>query len=235
MDSDITRYYEEWWENPNDPRGYIFKKLNRVVKKFLPDGAGQTALDVGSGKGAIVSLLRERGFRVTALDLNGDFLRDIKRRFPEVECLEGRFDDVDCRGPYNLVTAVEFIQNLDRPALGRFFEKAAGLTDHLIVTVSNRNSLHGFWARWRGFIKDFVYVYTPREVEQRLEAGGFRIVRRRGVGLLTPLTWLPGFKRKVLPIWLAKAVNPVGDRLLPRLCHLYYLEAVKNRPKEVRP
>jgi SAM-dependent methyltransferase len=234
MDSNITRYYEEWWENPNDPRGCIFEKLNRVVKKFLPDGVGKTALDVGSGKGTIVSFLRERGFRVTALDLNGNFLRDIKRRFPEVECLEGQFDDVDCRGPYDLVTAVEFIQNLDRPSLDRFFQKTAGLTDHLIVTISNRNSLHGFWARWRGFIKDFVHVYSPREVEQRLEAGCFHIVRRRGVGLLTPLTWLPDFERKVLPIWLARVVNPLGDRLLPRLCHLYYLEAVKNRPEEVR-
>jgi len=234
MTEDLARYYEEWWENPRDPRDQVFKRLNRVVRKFLPPGAGKTALDVGSGKGAIVSFLREKDYRVTALDLNGNFLREIKQRFPEVECLEGRFGEVDCRGPYDLVTAVEFIQNLDLPELDRFFEKAAGLTGHLIVTVSNRKSLHGFWARWRGFIKDFVHVYTPREVERRLEAGGFRIVRRRGVGFLTPLTWHPGFKRKILPVWLARAVNPVADRLLPRLCHLYYLEAVKNH-QEVKP
>jgi SAM-dependent methyltransferase len=234
MDSDITRYYEEWWENPHDPRHHIFGKLNRVVKRFLPDGAGRTALDLGSGKGAIVAFLRERGYRVTAVDLNGHFLQDIRRRFPDVECREGRFEDLSFPGSYDLVTAVEFIQNLDRPALDLFFEKAAGLTDHIIVTVSNRNSLHGFWARWRGFIKDFVHVYTPREVEQRLEASGFRIVRRRGIGLLTPLTWLPGFRRKVLPVWLARTVNPVGDRLLPRLCHLYYLEASKKPKEEVR-
>ncbi|OGD20938.1 MAG: hypothetical protein A2W03_07450 [Candidatus Aminicenantes bacterium RBG_16_63_16] len=235
MNEDLARYYEEWWENPRDPRGPIFKRLNGVVRKFLPPGGGRTALDVGSGKGAIVGFLREKNYRVTALDLNGHFLREIKQRFPEVECLEGRFGEVDCPGPYDLVTAVEFIQNLDRPDLGRFFEKAAALTGHLIVTVSNRNSLHGYWARRRGFIKDFVHVYTPREIEQRLEAGGFRIIRRRGVGFLTPITWLPDFKRKILPVWLARLVNPVADRLLPRLCHLYYLEAVKNRPEEVKP
>jgi SAM-dependent methyltransferase len=231
---DLARYYEEWWENPLDPRDQVFKRLNRVVGKFLPPGEGKSALDVGSGKGAIVVLLRERGYRVTALDLNGKFLRGIKERFPEVETLEGRFGEVPCPGPYDLVTAVEFIQNLGPDDLDRFFEKAAGLTGHLIVTVSNRQSLHGFWARWRGFIKDFVHVYTPREVERRLEDGGFRIVRRRGVGFLTPITWRPGFKTKLLPVWLARAVNPVADRLLPRLCHLYYLEAVKNPTEEVR-
>jgi SAM-dependent methyltransferase len=225
---DLARYYEEWWENPRDPRDQVFKRLTRLVGKSLPPGGGKTALDVGSGKGAIVSLLREKGYRVTALDLNGNFLRGIKQRFPEVDILEGRFDEVSCPGPYDLVTAVEFIQNLELAELDRFFEKAAGLTGHIIVTVSNRQSLHGFWARWRGFIKDFVHVYTPREVERRLAAGGFRVVRRRGVGFLTPITWLPGFRRKLLPVWLARAVNPVADRLLPRLCHLYYLEAVKE-------
>jgi cyclopropane fatty-acyl-phospholipid synthase-like methyltransferase len=228
MTEDLARYYEEWWENPKDPRDQVFKRLNRVVRKFLPPGSGKTALDVGSGKGAIVAFLREKDYRVTALDLNGHFLRDIKRRFPEVDIVEGRFGEVDCPGPYDLVTAVEFIQNLDPVELDRFFERAAGLTDHLIVTVSNRQSLHGYWARRRRFIKDFVHVYTPREVERRLEAGGFRVVRRRGVGFLTPITWLPGFRRKLLPVWLARAVNPVADRLLPRLCHLYYLEAVKE-------
>jgi SAM-dependent methyltransferase len=228
MTEDLARYYEEWWENPRDPRDQVFRRLNRVVGKHLPPGAGKTALDVGSGKGAIVALLRDKGYRVTALDLNGKFLRGIKERFPEVEVLEGRFGEVACPGPYDLVTAVEFIQNLDRAGLDRFFEQAAGLTGHLIVTVSNRRSLHGWWARRRGFIKDFVHVYTPRDVERRLSSGGFRVVRRMGVGFLTPITWLPGFRRKLLPVWLARAVNPVADRLLPRLCHLYYLEAVKD-------
>jgi SAM-dependent methyltransferase len=232
VNNELLRYYEEWWENPRDPRGHIFKQLNRVVAENLPPGRGKRALDVGSGKGMIVSYLRHKGYRVTALDLNGRFLQEIKRRYPDVECVEGDFVEVGLDGRFDLVTAIEFIQNLDRRALARFFEKAAGLTDHLFFNVSNRRSLHGFWARRRGFIKDFVHVYTPAEVERLLAEQDFDVVTRRGVGLLTPITLLSGFRIKIIPVWLARSVNWLGDRIFPRACHLYFIEAKKRRKEE---
>jgi hypothetical protein len=123
---------------------------------------------------------------------------------------------------------VEFIQNLDRDALRHFFQKVAALTGHLILTVSNKKSLHGFWAVFRGFIKPFVHVYTPREIETLVRASGFEITSRRGIGLLTPITLFSDFRWKLIPVWLTKLVNPWGDRLFPRSCHLYYLEARKS-------
>ena len=228
MNDELLRYYEEWWENPRDPRDHIYKRLNRVVAENLPPGRGKRALDIGSGKGTIVSYLRQKGYRVTALDLNGRFIGEIKRQYPDVECVEGDFIEAGLDGRFDLVTAIEFIQNLDRQALVRFFEKVAGLTDHLVLNVSNRRSLHGFWARRRGFIKDFVHVYTPAEVERLLTEQGFDVVLRRGIGLLTPITLLSGFRVKIIPVWLARSVNRLGDRIFPRACHLYFIEAKKR-------
>jgi len=34
----MNRYYEEWWENPSDPRDFVFKQLNALVMERLPDG-----------------------------------------------------------------------------------------------------------------------------------------------------------------------------------------------------
>ena len=228
VQSDIKRYYEEWWENPRDPRDYVFKRLNRVILKKLPPGNGRGALDIGSGKGTIVGFLLVKGYRVTAVEMNENFVRELKQRFPAVEVIEGDFNAVPIERTFDLVTAVEFIQNLDRDALRIFFQKVARLTDHLILTVSNKKSLHGFWAVFRGFIKPFVHVYTPKEIETMVRASGFEIKSRRGIGLLTPITLFSDFRWKLIPVWLTKLVNPWGDRLFPRRCHLYYLETGKS-------
>jgi SAM-dependent methyltransferase len=224
---EIKRYYEEWWENPNDPRDIIFKKLNAVVLERLPQGNGKRALDIGSGKGTIVSYLLKKGFNVTALDLNENFIRELKQKFPMIDVIEGDFNTVSIDRTFDIVTAIEFIQNLDREALKNFLKKVANLTDYVIINISNRNSLHGFWTSFRGFQKSFVHTYTPSEIEKMLKEVGFQVSYKKGVGLITPLSLFSGFKFKIIPVWAAKIINPIGDKLFPRRCHLYYLEAKK--------
>jgi SAM-dependent methyltransferase len=225
---DIKSYYEECWENPRDPRDHVFKRLNRLIFKKLPPGHGKQALDIGAGKGTIIGFLRQKGYQASAVELNENFVRDLRKRFPDVNVIEGDFNAVAIDKTFELVTAVEFIQNLDREALRIFFGKVASLTGHLILTVSNKNSLHGFWAVFRGFIKPFVHVYAPKEIETLVRASGFAIASRRGIGLLTPITLFSDFRWKLIPVWLTTVINPWGDRLLPRRCHLYYLEARKS-------
>ncbi len=224
---DIKNYYETWWENPDDPRDIIFKQLNATVLGKLPEGNGQKALDVGAGKGTIVNYLRQKGYRVTAVELNEKFAHHLRRNFPDVEVVQGDFNAVSLNGTFGLVSAIEFIQNLDRQALGKFFQKLGTLTNHVILTVSNKNSLHGFWAVFRGFIKSFVHVYTPKEVDRMLQATGFQITATKGIGFLTPITLLSNFRLQIVPNWLVRIVNPVADKIFPRLCHLYYVEAKK--------
>jgi SAM-dependent methyltransferase len=228
VQDDMKKYYEEWWENPSDPRGVIFDKLNRVVCERFPRGEGKKALDVGSGKGTIVSFLRKKGYRVTAVELNENFTKDLKQHFPESEVIEGDFNAVPVNGTFDIVTAIEFIQNLDGEALHAFLNKVATLTDRLIITISNRNSFHGFWTAFRGFQKPFVHTYTPEEIEGMLEEIDFSVTYKRGIGFFTSITLLSNFSLTLIPSWIAKTVNTLGDRIFPRLCHLYYLEATKN-------
>ena len=222
---EMTEYYEEWWENPGDPRDFVFKRLNAVVMHRLPEGGGKTALDVGAGKGAIVSMLRRRGYVVTAVELNGTFAEGLQREFPEARVIEGNVNSLDLDTPVDVVTAIEFVQNLDEAGVRSFLAKAAQVTSHIIISISTRYSVHGLWTRYRGFQKSFVYTYTPKQIESMLKDVGFEVTYRRGIGLLTPITLLSGFRVRIVPIWLARMVNAVGDTILPRMCHLYYVEA----------
>jgi SAM-dependent methyltransferase len=230
MHNEIKKYYEEWWENPRDPRNVIFTKLNKIVYERLPQGKGQKALDIGSGKGTIVSFLLQKGYKVTSVELNEKFVIDLKRKFPEVRVIQGDINSVSINDTFNVVTAIEFLQNLDIKALNKFFRKIVTLTDRLIINISNKNSLHGFWTAFRGFQKPFVHTYTPIEIERILEDNGFQITYEKGIGLLTPITLLNDFRVKLIPIFSTKIINSFGDKLLPRLCHLFYIEA-KNKYK----
>ncbi|MBM3282884.1 methyltransferase domain-containing protein [Candidatus Gottesmanbacteria bacterium] len=225
--SNIKKYYEEWWENPNDPRDFIFNKLNKIVDKRLPKGQGKRVLDVGSGKGKIVSFLVKKGYRVTAVELNENFVKDLTQRFQTIEILEGDFNLISIDNSFDDVTAIEFVQNLDREVLKRFLVKVATISNHLRMNISNRFSLHGFWTVFRGFQLPFVFTYTPREIEQMLRTVGFHITYKKGIGLITPITLFSGFRWKIIPIWFAKIINSIGDRIFPRFCHLYYIEAEK--------
>ena len=226
---EMKQYYEEWWENPKDPRDFIFKQLNDLVMQRLPEGAGKTALDIGSGKGAIVSMLRRKDYRVTALELNDTFARDLRTRFPEVSVMEGDIRAIELRTPVDTVTAMEFLQNLDEASVRDFLRKVAGVTPRIVLSISTKYSIHGVWTAYRRFQKSFVYTYTPRQIESMLADVGFEVTYGRGIGLLTPITLLSEFRLRIIPAWLAKFVNLVGDTILPRMCHLYYLEASKRR------
>jgi SAM-dependent methyltransferase len=229
LHSEIKAYYEQWWENPRDPRSVIFKELNRIVFERLPRGEGKKALDVGSGRGTIVSFLRRKGYEVTAIELNETFTERLRQEFPEVEVLEGDINSVPINGNFDVVTAIEFSQNLNRETLTEFLSKVATLTGRLVMNISNRNSLHGFWTSFRGFQKPFVHTYSPEEIEGALREIGFVVTHTRGIGLLTPITLLSNFRLRVVPISLVQAMNRLGDPLLPGRCHLYYLEAEKGR------
>lgn len=223
----IKRYYSEWWENRKDPRQCIFQKLNELVRNRIPDGFGLSALDIGSGKGTIMSFLVEKGYRVTGVDINEQFVERLWVRFPDATVICGDFMDVRFDERYDLVTAIQIAPIFED--LKPFIQKIAGLTrGRLLINISNRNSLHGLWVRLRGFRNSFVYMHTPDELEKVLEECGFRVVYRAGIGFITPLTLFSGFRGRIVPVWLAKVLNSVFDRLFPKFCHLYYVEAIKD-------
>jgi len=90
-DDEIKEYYSEWWENPKDIRNVVFESLNELVRGRIPPGKGKKAMDLGSGRGRIVSYLVEKGYDVTAVEFNEDFCRELKRKFLMSECCKKMF------------------------------------------------------------------------------------------------------------------------------------------------
>ena len=226
---EIKEYYSEWWENPNDIRNVVFDSLNELVKERIPLGNGKRALDIGSGHGRIVSYLMEKGYDITTVDFNENFCEELKRKFPNVRVMQEdvRNLDFDENEKFDVTACIELVQNLDKDDLLGLLNKLGDVTKSLLINVSNRNSLHNWWIEKRGFKKDFVFNYTPDEFDGYLEEAGFRIVYRRGVGLVTPISLYSGFRGKIIPVWFARIANKL-DPYMTKKCHLYYVEAIKE-------
>ena len=227
---EIKDYYKEWWENPKDIRNVVFNSLNELVRERIPPGDGKKALDIGSGHGRIVSYLVEKGYDVTAVDFNEDFCEELKRKFPNVRVLQEdvRNFNLDENERFDIVTCIELVQNLDKDDLLELMRKLGGwVTKTLLINISNKNSLHNWWIEKRGFKKDFVFNYALGEFDGYLEEAGFRIVYRRGIGLVTPISLFRGFRGKLIPVWFAKIINKL-DPYATKKCHLYYVEAINE-------
>ncbi|PXF51583.1 MAG: hypothetical protein C4B55_04230 [Candidatus Methanophagaceae archaeon] len=226
---EIKKYYSEWWENPKDIRNVVFESLNELVKERIPPGEGKKALDIGSGHGRIVSYLLEKGYDVTAVEFNEEFVTELKIKFPSVKVIAEDVRNVDLDETFDLVTCIEFAPLLNETELVNFLSKIVKVSPLILINMSNRNSLHSTYVKLRGWQNDFIFDYTPEQFEHLVEEAGFRAVYRRGVGLVTPISLFRGFKGKFIPVWFAREVNKLLDTYATKRCHLYYVEAEKVR------
>ena len=225
---EVKKYYSEWWGNPKDIRNVVFDKLNKYVEQRIPLSNGKKALDIGSGHGKIVSYLLDKGYDVTAVEFNKEFIEELGKKFPNIKIIAIDIRNIELGDKFDIVTCIELIQNLDRAELLALLSKLAKITGLLLINMSNKYSLHARWIDLRRWRNNFVFNYTPKEFEQILEQAGFEIIHRKGIGLITPISLFKNFRWKLIPVWLATIVNKL-DQLLPRICHLYYVEAVSKK------
>lgn len=227
MINEIREYYSEWWENPKDIRNVVFESLNEYIKQRIPLGVGKKALDIGSGHGRIVSYLVEKGYQVSAVEFNEDFVAELRWKFPSIRVISEDLRQIHFSERYDLITCIELVQNLNRAELAHLLPKLANAAPLFFTNISNRDSFHARWVEFRGWRNEFVFNYAPEGFEQMMRQSGFEIVHRRGIGLITPVSLFKNFRGKLLPQWLAKTVNRL-DPLVPKICHLYYLEGVSK-------
>ncbi len=223
----MNDYYELWWGNPADIRHCITDRLFAHLVTRVSAGHGSTALDLGSGKGRVISLLQERGYRVTGIDSNEKFVADMSRRFPAAKIISGDVVAVTRglpRKPFDAVTCIELAQNLSPNDFRSLLRELRPITKRIFINISNKHSLHGWWSNYRKMRAPFVFEYTALDLEKYLTEAGFTITHTAGFGFITPLSLLPGFKYAIIPQFLANSLSFL-DAFFPRACHFLYAEA----------
>ncbi len=221
----IQSYYEKWWENPQDLRNVVFERLNQEMARLLSGVRGRRALDLGAGKGRIVSILEQRDFHVTAVEFNPGFVRGLQAAFPDAEVIQDDLRTWRPSGHFDIATCIEVAQVLPHGELAALLTRLRPHVDRLLLNISNSRSFHGLWVRMRGFQAPFIVPYTPTDLRGILRDAGFRIVSETGVGFVTPITILRDFRGAILSPWLAARLRAL-DAPFPDWCHLLLVEAL---------
>lgn len=93
------------------------QKILDIFAARFPDPAGSAVADIGCAQGNLSLLLAERGFRVTALELNPVFLEYArsKQEQGDIRWLEGNFDGFDLPGRFDAVVLGQIIEHCAYP------------------------------------------------------------------------------------------------------------------------
>ncbi|UPW00511.1 class I SAM-dependent methyltransferase [Halorussus gelatinilyticus] len=86
---DAVELYTERVRNPT-----LFPQERKIVERYFADTEG-SVLDVGCGVGRVSSLLHDRGFDVTGIDVSEPLVEKARSLFPDVEFRVGDVRDTD--------------------------------------------------------------------------------------------------------------------------------------------
>jgi len=152
-----------------------------------------TVLDVGCAAGALLAMLKDRGWTVHGVEISAPQAAFCRERGLDVSTLpleENKFPS-QC---FDAVLASHVIEHLNDP---KGFVREAGrilkAKGRLYITTPNITGLQGrlFGSRWRSAIFDHLYLFSARTLRMLLEKEGFTVERVKtwgglGAGIAPP-------------------------------------------------
>jgi 2-polyprenyl-3-methyl-5-hydroxy-6-metoxy-1,4-benzoquinol methylase len=225
-------------------------KLLEILKRKYPQAAGICVADIGCGQGNLSLALAELGFKVTAVDIDPDYLEyaRLKQERGDVQWVRGNFDELDLNSGFDIIILGELIEHCAYPE--DFVQKALRYlkpSGILLITTPNasmfRNTLPTFGKlrarEARKFLEerqfgpdgcDHLFLFKLSEIKYilpsttRLEEtgylGGTVLINRHTEFLLR---WLP--VRWAEKVERLVAATPLLNRLT---CHGIYA-VIRNR------
>jgi 2-polyprenyl-3-methyl-5-hydroxy-6-metoxy-1,4-benzoquinol methylase len=178
-----------------------FDKLEKNLNKEL-----SCVLDIGCATGALLNSLRERGWRVTGVEISpcAEYAKNERkldvRNVPLEEC---KFPD----GSYDIVLASHLIEHLNNPkSLIDEIYRILKNDGYCFITTPNISGFQAciFGSRWRSAIFDHLYLFSKKTLEKMLKNAGFKIESIH--------TW-GGLAAGIAPIWLKKTADYLTKRL----------------------
>lgn len=136
----------------------VYERLLGLTPEPEPDSR---ALDVGCGAARWCVLLADRGYRVTGIDLQPTLVADNRRRFPEIEFVQGLLQEFASAEPFDLVSSVTVLQHLPFTEQARAVARLRALTapgGHAIVLENVRHQTPNHFshtvAGWRSLFEN---------------------------------------------------------------------------------
>ena len=185
-----------------------FSKLEKTLFATVEKSRAESPsiLDIGCATGALIASLRDKGWRVTGVEISPSAIYAKNERKLDVRNIpleENNFPD----NSFDVILASHLIEHLNEPKA--FLEETYRILKNngsLFITTPDISGFQSllFGSRWRSAIFDHLYLFSRRTLSKMLKTIGFKIVSCHSWG---------GLAAGVAP----KTVKKVADFLAKRL------------------
>jgi SAM-dependent methyltransferase len=173
-----------------------------LERKCTPTGSGRV-LDIGCATGALLTMLKNRGWTVTGVELSGPQAEYCKHRGLDVR--RGTLEECSfSAASFDVVLASHLIEHLNYPdSFVREVRRILKPGGRFYVTTPNIRGFQArfFKSRWRSAIFDHLYLFSIRTLRLLLEQRGFRVERI--------VTW-GGLAAGLAPGWIKKILDTLA-------------------------
>ena len=173
-----------------------------LIQEFAPVLTGNV-LEVGAGIGQITEVVRQQaGVRkVMGVEPDGQFLPVFRQRLPDVPLIQGTAAAINPESKWNAIICVNVLEHIeaDERELATYRKLLGQAQGHLCLFVPARPEIYA------PIDKDFGHFrrYTRPELQRKLVAAGFQIVRLNYFNLVGYFAWWLNFcvlKKRVFDV-----------------------------------
>jgi len=194
-----------------------FSKMEKTLftAKQLRAESVPSILDIGCATGALLASLRDKGWRVTGVEISPSAVyakKEHKLDVRNVPLEENNFPD----NSFDVILASHLIEHLNEPKT--FLEETYRIlkdNGSIFITTPDISGFQSrlFGSRWRSAIFDHLYLFSRRTLSKMLKSVGFKVVSCHSWGGLAAGA-APKTVKKVAD-FLAKRLN-FGDVMIIR-------------------
>ncbi len=164
----LCPYYS--YEILNEPRSYLFRMARyKVASSMLPKDRNIDILELGCGEGIGSIFLAENGHRVTAIDIDEEYIKNAKKNInnDNIDFICEDFLSMEY-GKFDAVISLGILHMLDKKDDERFFNTVtANLVKDGMLIISLPNKTASQYASKAGSITN-VNMYTGELLYKRL-------------------------------------------------------------------
>ncbi len=207
-DDRISDYYDETYYVFHRPDAdYFFKSADicrRTVGLAVPPPERRDIVEIGSGKGYLLALLKDMGWRIQGIELAANAAAYAQEQFA-VPTYCGTLEDFTRDQPdrrFPIIACIDLIEHVTDPA--SFVTALASISapgSLLVIDTPNGQAAHieTEGGAWRGFNPYHIYLFNPDNLTHLLERHGFLVLRSFT------------YNNHLQPQRRAPAVNPDGS------------------------
>jgi len=176
-DTDLVSYYKEVITAASfspTARESRLKEFQMFVNKF--NLKGKNAIEIGSGKGAMVGILNDAGLKAVGLEYNKEFVKYATQNANTV--LQGYLTDLDAgyNNKYDAFVSLNYIEH--QPDTKAFIQKLYSITTEGAVgyiTAPNVSYLLETDTLYE-FVADHLIYFTQETIQRAFEMNGFDVI-----------------------------------------------------------